>query len=99
MGARGRPSGIWADKIWRQAVHRAVKRKLDGEGKPLALERLADTLVQEALAGDISALKEIGDRLDGRPGQQGPGETSDNPLHVKHEITVVTGVPRAGRDD
>jgi hypothetical protein len=30
------------------------------------LEALADTLVDEGLAGDVSALKEIGDRLDGK---------------------------------
>jgi hypothetical protein len=39
------------------------------EGKPKKLERLADKLVEAGLEGDVSALKEIGDRLDGKPKQ------------------------------
>lgn len=93
MAAAARGRGVF-EKPWREAIHRAVKRKLAGEGDPRALDRLAQTLVREALAGDISALKEIGDRLDGRPGQQGPGEGPDNPVHHRHEV-IITGVPRA----
>ena len=62
--------GPKSDKIWADAVSRAVKRRLENEeGKPQKIERLADKLVDLALAGDIPALKEVGDRLDGRPAQ------------------------------
>lgn len=63
------PGGVKSDKIWRDAIHRAVKERRDGKGKPQALETLARKLVAVAMEGDVSALKEIGDRLDGKPTQ------------------------------
>ena len=39
---------------------------LDGRKK---LARLADRCVEAALGGDMTAMKEIGDRLDGKPRQ------------------------------
>ena len=69
MAASIRPSpGSKSDKIWRDAIHRAVKRA-GKDGQTKRLELLADKLVDEALSGDVPALKEIGDRLDGRPAQ------------------------------
>lgn len=50
---------------WRQAINRAVSRKKSARSKVIALDALADKLVEAGLAGDISALKEIGNRLDG----------------------------------
>lgn len=46
----------------------AVKRQT-GKGKTKKLSMLADKLVERALEGDIPAMKEIGDRLDGKPVQ------------------------------
>jgi hypothetical protein len=52
------------------------------------LRALAEKLIERAESGDVTALKEIGDRIDGRPSQalehSGPGGTP---------IEVVTGVP------
>lgn len=59
-----------ADKIWSEAVRRAVKRRLENEdGKPQKIERLADKLVDFALEGNGWAFKEIGERLDGKAQQ------------------------------
>jgi hypothetical protein len=68
LGAPLGNSNFKGEKIWRDAVMRAVKRSAEGDDKQ-HLERLADMLVAKALQGDISALKEIGDRIDGRPAQ------------------------------
>lgn len=60
-----------SDKIWADAVRRAVKR-YDGKQKSEQtryLNLLADQLVKLALDGDTTAMKEIGDRLDGKPTQ------------------------------
>lgn len=35
-----------------------------------AMEKVADALILKACDGDVSAIKEIGDRLDGKPKQQ-----------------------------
>jgi hypothetical protein len=62
-----RPRGIWADKAWRDAIRKAVNQR-DKDGSK-ALERLANKLVRLGEDGDVSALKEIGDRLDGKATQ------------------------------
>lgn len=53
------------DKEWSEAVRRAVHRREKGQ-KSKYLDRLADVLVQAGMNADIGALKEIGDRLQGR---------------------------------
>lgn len=75
-------AGRKGEKIWADAVRRAVMRRLeDEEGKPQKIERLADKLVDAALAGDIPALKEIGDRLDGKPAQVVQGDPEQPLVH------------------
>ncbi len=63
----GKPRGAWSDKAWRDAIRLAVNKRDKKGGKRLA--QLADVLVTSGLEGDVSALKEIGDRLDGKPSQ------------------------------
>lgn len=64
-------AGRKGEKIWADAVRRAVMRRMeDVEGKPQKIEKIADALVEMALGKDakaIKAIKEIGDRLDGKP--------------------------------
>lgn len=95
MPAPLNPKGAKSDKIWRDAIMRAVRR-LDGDEAPRdakpeqRLERLADMLVSKGLGGEVPALREIGDRLDGKPAQAITGEI-ENPLNIIHEIrrTIV----------
>jgi hypothetical protein len=78
--------GPKSDKIWADAVRRAVMRRIENEeGKPQKIERLADNLVALGLQGDVGAIKEIGDRLDGRPTTQvrGPGEDGEHEIVFK----------------
>ena len=64
-GQSGNPAGRACEKPWRDALTRALG------GKHLVdLKAVADVVVKLALAGDMAAIKEIGDRLDGRPKQQ-----------------------------
>ena len=70
----GRPRGSYGDQTWRTAINKAVRewREADVEGKPQkirALNLLARKLVEKGIEGDVTALKEIGDRLDGKPTQ------------------------------
>ena len=76
-----------SDKIWADAVRKAVheygeSKDANGKAKKIRhLNQLARQLVKSGLNGDMQALKEIGDRLDGRPNQ-----SSDVNLNVKSDI-------------
>ena len=69
MAAAINQVGKKSEKLWRDAVMRAVNRRTKGKGNPKHLDLLADKLVRVGRAGDIPAIKEIGDRLDGKPAQ------------------------------
>ncbi len=70
MATRKSPAGgPKGDKLWRDAIMVAVKRQATDGKKTKKLAMLADKLVTKALDGDITAMKEIGDRLDGKPAQ------------------------------
>lgn len=58
--AKGKP---WAAAIERAIAKRSRKDTLD------ALDDLAEKFLSECDAGDMVALKELGDRLDGKPSQ------------------------------
>ena len=73
QGQSGNPGGRpKRDKIWREAINRAIKRR--EEKDPLALERLADKLLVKVDEGDVAAIKEFGDRMDGKVPQAIVGE-------------------------
>lgn len=63
----GRPKGTLNDKPWKDAIRKAVARRIEDGGR--TLDRLAESLVAKGIAGDVSALTEIGNRLDGKPTQ------------------------------
>lgn len=76
----GRPKGAWADKAWRAALRLAVMRPADEKApKPKTnLDELALALIAAGKAGDVPALKEIGDRLDGKVPQALVGGDEDS---------------------
>jgi hypothetical protein len=64
-GQSGNPNGPpKALKPWREAINRAIKRREQDD--PLALEKLADKLLSKVAEGDVAAIKEFGDRVDGK---------------------------------
>lgn len=60
-------------KVWSDAIRRAVM-----QGKKL--DSLANAIITAAEGGDIAALKEIGDRLEGKVSQTIAGE--DGPIEL-----------------
>ncbi len=75
MAAPINPKGAKSDKEWRGAIRLAVHELIEatGEGKAKktkALTLMARKLVSKAIKGDVMAMKEAGDRLDGRPRQE-----------------------------
>ncbi len=72
MAAPKKAVGSKSDKEWRDEIRKTVYELRDDpkSGKKVkALRILARRLVDKALDGDVTALKEIGDRLDGKPAQ------------------------------
>ena len=60
-------------KPWRDAIDRAIKQS---DGK--ALRNAADALLAKAAEGDIPAIKELGDRTDGKVTQEIEANTDMN---------------------
>lgn len=81
---KGNKNSTVEKRIWSKIV-----RKLAVQEDYAKLHRVANALYEKAAEGDVSAIKELGDRLDGKSMQEnmvtGDG---DNPLTVK----VITGI-------
>ena len=71
-------------RVWRAAIRRALEKKSLADKRD-ALESIADALLAKALDGDVSALKELGDRLDGKPNQPITGEDGGP---VRHSVKI-----------
>lgn len=72
--SKGRP--------WREAIDRAIKRDRN------ALNNVAKALLAAAQDGDMQAIKELGDRLDGKPSQMIAGDP-DAPLTINTIIRRI----------
>ena len=90
--------GVKSDKLWRDQIRLAVNELRDDPengNKTKALRMLAKKLVSKALDGDMVAMKEIGDRLDGRPNQAVTVEPGESLLSIldelerRHELRTV----------
>jgi hypothetical protein len=55
-------------RVWTAAIERALaKRSLNEQNE--AIDALAERLLKKVEEGDVSAIKELGDRLEGKPVQ------------------------------
>lgn len=84
-----RTKGATADKPWSDAVRLAAMRECrDDDGKKVKrLNYIADKLLKAAMEGKMDAIKEVGERLDGKAPQaiQGPGENGEFVMKVTFE--------------
>ena len=67
MNKGGAPKGnnnAGKARSWAEAIDKALKQSKDG--MPQKLRALADKIIDMALDGDMAAMKEIGDRVDGK---------------------------------
>lgn len=72
------------NRPWAEAINRAL---LAEDGKKL--RALAEKLIEKALEGDVAALKEIGDRADGKPAQALTGADGGAIQFEKIERVIV----------
>lgn len=68
-------------KIWRDAIKRAV---LADDGK--RLRAIAEKLLDKASEGDVAAIKELGDRIDGKAAQAVmlAGDEGGGPVRIEY---------------
>lgn len=76
------------NRLWRNTIQRAI-----AQGNPDRLRKIAETLLDKAAEGDMAAIKELGDRLDGKTSQQiiVNGDEEGGPVRQAIEVTFVNG--------
>lgn len=93
-GVKGRSgTNKGKDKPWAEALRMAVYE--DGPDGVRYLRKLAEKCRDMALAGDQPSIKEIGDRLDGKPAQ---ALEHSGDVTIRHE-DALEQLDRAGEGD
>lgn len=81
----GNKNAVKENRLWSDTIRRALAQKNGAK-----LRALVDRLIDRAAEGDIAALKEIGDRIDGKAAQallmQGD---PDKPLEQRIQVEIV----------
>lgn len=67
------------NRLWRDTLRRIAVQKPD------KLRRIAEALYDKAEAGDVSAIKELADRLDGKAVQPVSGDEDSPPVRIVME--------------
>ena len=76
----------------RAALHQALVRyKNNSIKKKTVLSHVAKLLIDKALKGDMPAIKEIADRLDGKPTQAITGPSGE-PITLVERVIVVQAI-------
>jgi hypothetical protein len=83
-------------KLWQQAIKRALARASNSTVDS-GLDRGADELVKAFFAGEQWAIKELGDRLDGKPAQAIVGGGEDDPAIKTVSEILIRAVDAANR--
>jgi hypothetical protein len=83
-------------RLWTAAIERALERRKPANERIKAIDELADKLINSCYKGELSALQELGNRLEGKPAQgitvAGDG---DSPIKVSHKVEFVGDSPAA----
>ena len=91
MGApKGNRNASKENRLWRETIHRVIT-----QNNSERLRKAAERLVAEAEAGNVRALVELGDRIDGKVPQAIVG-SDGGPLQVQ-EVPWLNGRSLARR--
>lgn len=81
----GRPP---KEKSFANMLNIAIKEAIQGEDRT-KLRAVADALVEKAMGGDVSAIKEVADRIDGKVPQAVIGDEESDPINLVTRIERV----------
>lgn len=92
----GRPP---KEKSFANMLNIAIK-EATSDGSTTKLRAVAEALVNAAMAGDIHAIKEVADRLDGKVPQGVVGDDQYDPVRMVHEVrrVIVDAAATPARD-
>ena len=77
------------ERVWTAAINKALEKR-SALGRMEALADLAEKLLEQCSEGNLVALRELGDRLEGKPGQSMTlGGDPENPLVIAGGIKLV----------
>ncbi len=76
------------EKLFNDALRVAVLMEERKTGKT-RLRLIADRLAEEAVNGNIVAIKEVADRIDGKVPQAVVGSDDDPAIKVENTVTVI----------
>lgn len=78
------PGGRPRMKRWKEAIEASLSSNPTGEPNYAHIRAVSDALIIAAKAGDIQAIKEIGDRIDGKvPQALTGGDEDDKPITIQ----------------
>jgi hypothetical protein len=80
----GRPP---KEKSFANMLNIAIKEATESGGTKL--RAVADALIEKAISGDVQAIKEVADRLDGKVPQALVGDSDGDPISLVTEIRRV----------
>jgi hypothetical protein len=90
VGAQPGNQNAKKSRLFEQALIRAIKQRDLKEGDGETLRKIVEALLDKAIAGDLNAIKESRDTLDGKPPQQVQLQgDEENPLVTKIVREVV----------
>jgi hypothetical protein len=83
----GRPP---KEKSFANMLNIAIKEAIEGSDKT-KLRVVADALVDKAMTGDVQAIREVADRIDGKVPQGIVGDDEHDAIRVEHTVTLDLG--------
>jgi hypothetical protein len=93
--AGNKNSGSWSKKPFRDALNMQIIAA--GEDHK-ALRRIAQALLDKAYEGDMQAIKEVAERLDGKVPQALQHEGGESPIRHEGRIELVAVRPNVSQD-
>lgn len=88
-GQSGNPGGRRKEKPYRDALRKVLAEQLgsiDPDEPKTKLEGVIRAHVAKALAGDVTAIQHIAERMDGKVPQAVVGDDEEDPINVVHKI-------------